>query len=125
MGITINTFASTESVTTKAMSYADMAKKIAALPATAESSPSTSQNTSPATSPRAWTPKFKVYETKKVKPEEASNVNVQEEDVDSQYYGDKSAGGVANGSKAKQLRPDEAKRKAFSVQKRNMQRAGR
>ena len=100
------------------ISWASMAAKAAASPG-----PETdSRPASPAVpATRTWSPKFKVVEVAKPKKEEVASIEVQEWDVDSQYYLDKGMGGVgrANGLK---VRPDEAKRLAFSLAKRRSQR---
>ena len=100
-------------------SWASMAAKAASStnPESSSSAPS-----SPANTPRVWSPKFRVVEiVKPTKVETTSRVEVVEHDVDSQFYDDKAMGamGRANGLK---IRPDEAKRKAFSQAKRRSQR---
>ena len=77
----------------------------------------------------AWSPRIRVVETAKAKQAVIySRVEVIEDDVDSQYYGDKDMGGSSRGSGAAgvvKIRPDELKRKLYSQAKRTAQRRGR
>ena len=69
-----------------------------------------------------WVPKFKVVMIEKPQPSNNSMVNFETDFVDAQYYGDKSMGSSQTGKVAKKIRPDELKRKEYSIQKRNAQR---